>query len=77
MTFLGAQKLEEKAKELSDEIIYGRDRVIVDSATKKVLTATIDNMNVSVTLTGNNLHGNGNSNFFTKIINVTTCLFSK
>lgn len=63
MTFLGASKLKEKAKKKSDEMIKDR-RVIVESDTKEPLTATIDNMNVSVTLTGKNLHGNGNSNFF-------------
>ena len=55
--------MKEKAKKLSEELIKDR-RVIVDSDTKLPLTAFYQDRNVAVTLNGKNLHGNGNSNFF-------------
>ncbi len=63
LTFLGARKLKEEAKQKSINILMGR--IYVESDTTKSLQAKIGNYNLAVTLKGHDLHGNGNNNHFT------------
>lgn len=63
LTFLGARKLKEEARKKSIDFL--KDRIYVESDTTKNLQAKDGNFNMSVKLMGSDLHGNGDSNFFT------------
>lgn len=60
---MGTRKLKEEARKKSTEIL--KERIYVESNTTKNLQAKVDNFHMSVKLKGSDLHGNGNSNFFT------------
>jgi len=63
LTFEGARLLKPEAAKRSKQII--KDRYPVDVPSARLLEAKgIDGMNVSVSLKGDNLHGNGNNPYF-------------
>jgi len=67
LTFLGARKLKERARILSEKLMKDRlefEEFYDENEEPPTLEAVIGDYNVIVTLTGQDLHGNGNCTYF-------------